>query len=581
MSLALTPSAGGTAPGPDPHSLFRLMRNPAELMTPERLASIQPSRISASRALMSRAIRDRWSITRTSFDIDERGRGTAGYRIDIGGWRFSFPVFSFEPSTQGRSGRIIGRSWDMMGALVEGDISPADVERTRVELPKLYEGRATPGTLIWCRSNRSQRLFDHALQSLAAGRQPDVAQLGQICYLMRNTGLDGNGTFGTKSFLAFEKDHPLRWSLSAQMLCAYMMRTFAQDLLHHLARTASPQAVTLAPELARYLGVGNGSALGLMLFVNNHPRLIDRWLWIREEAIARAKCLIPGPDAAEVATLLRLLDKAILFRRQDRVVYEAITPSEVVHADLVIIREQTERLLARLRQGETVADRPIADLCASLAGRIHPDAMETLHSLLIELVPEEADSLVETLVIDEELAGRPEMPVGRLREIIHSQYAWAFGLDLKSDTALRYVWYKSVTAEEPRRGPRDEVGDAVNLGLDLPRLIVRLDADLAAQDPKQSTARFLLAHPHHRAIVTRVQALAGLPYHSPHADIMSEGFVPAHITRLLNVGIHGIDKTRDFLNRNLRGVLFHGAPTPVELAAGADETWFYPAEPLS
>ncbi|MCW2239764.1 hypothetical protein [Azospirillum canadense] len=579
MNLALSPSIGGIAAGPDPYSLHRLMRSPAELMLPERLAAIQPSRISASRALMNRAVRERWTITRTGFDIDERGRGTAAYRIDAGGWRFSFPVFSFEPSDKGRSGRIIGRSWDMMGALVEGDISPADVETTRNELPKLYEGRATPGTLIWCRSNRSQRLFDHTVQSLAAGHQPDVGELAQICYLMRNTGLDGNGTFGTKTFLAFEKDHPLRWSLAAQMLCAYMMRVFAQDLVHHLARMASPQAVALSPDLARFLGVGNGSALGLMLFVNNHPRLIDRWLGIREESIARAKAIVPGPDGAEVATLLGLIDKAIRFRREDRVVYEAITPSDLIADDLSLIRDQIDRLLGTIRRGEAVAPLPIADLCAGLEGRVRAEALETLHSLLIELVADEADALVETLVLDEEMTDRPEMPVSRLREIIHGQYAWVFGLDLESDTARRYVWYKSVTAEEPRRGPREEVGDAVNLGLDLPRLIVRLDADLAAQDPRQSTARFLLAHPQHRAIVTRVQALAGLPYHSPHADIMSEGFVPAHITRLLNVGLHGIDKTRDFLNRNLRGVLFHGAPTPADLGAGADPSWFYPAEP--
>ena len=35
---------------------------------------------------------------------------------------------------------------------------------------------------------------------------------------MRNTGLDGNGTFGTRSFRSLESEHPLRTSLSAQML---------------------------------------------------------------------------------------------------------------------------------------------------------------------------------------------------------------------------------------------------------------------------------------------------------------------------------------------------------------------------
>ena len=172
------------------------------------------------------------------------------------------------------------------------------------------------------------------------------------------------------------------------------------------------------------------------------------------------------------------------------------------------------------------------------------------------------------------------MPVKRLLEIVRDEYAWTLQLDLASEPSQRYIWYKSVTAEEPRRGLPSEAPGALNLGLDLARLVTRLEQDLAAEKPTASVASFLVKHPWHRSVVTRVQALAGLRYHSPHADIMSESFVPANITRLLNVGLHGIDKTRDFLNRNLRGVLFHGAPLPEELASGtADDHWFYPAEP--
>jgi hypothetical protein len=563
----------------DPLAHQRLLRRPEELMRPARLAALQPSRISASRSVMVDAIRDRWAITCRRFDIDERGRGTALYRIDIGGWRFSFPVYSFEPSSAGRTGRIIGRAWDMMGALVEGDISAADFDTTAVELPKLYEGRATPGTLIWARSNRSARFFTHALEALASGRQPDVGELARTCYLMRNTGLDGNGTFGTRSFLVLEKQHPFRRSLAAQMASAYMMRVFAQDLVQHLARKASGRAVPMAPELARFLGVGNGSALGLMFFMNNHPRLIDRWIGIREECIARAKALEPSPDQRELAELRRLLGRAITFRREDRVVYETITPSDRVAADLAVIADALDALIAARRAGQ-VRPMPLAELAASLDGRVSNEAIETLYALMIELVADTADRLCGTLVLDEELVGRPEMSVTRLRELIAAHYGWAFRLDLTSEAASRYVWYKSVNAEEPRRGPRSEAGDVVDLGYDLARAVVALDRDLAEAGTNASLARFLLAHPRHRLTATRIQALVDSAYHSVMANILAEDFVPADITRLLNVGLHGIDKTRDFLNRNLRGVLFHGAPTVDDLASGAaDPTWFYPAEP--
>lgn len=558
------------------------LRSPATLMKPEKLASLQPSRVSSTRYLINRAARGRWAITCTDFRIDERGRGVANYVIDAEGWRFSFPILSFEPSARQRTGRIIGRAWDMMGALIEGDLTAEDRDELARELPKLYEGRASQRTLTWARSNRSGRLFDLTVNSLAEGRQPPVADLGRTGYFMRNTGIDGNGTFGTKSFLAYGSGHPLRVSLQAQMLTAYMMRVFASDLVAHFARLkGGARASAASPELARYLGVGNGSALGLMFFVNNHPRLINRWITIREEAIAAAKSLPIDRDASALHLLARLLDKAITWRRQDKADYEAFAPSMLVADDLAIARRELGRLIEQVRAGCAEA-APLAGFCASLEGRIHADAYETLLSLMIELVPDTADALCDTLVLDEDLAGRPEMTIARLREILHADYAWAFDLDLASEESRRYVWYKSRTAEEPRRGPRAEVGGAHNLGLDLPRLVVALDRDMAGVGGRQSVARFLAQHPQYRGIVTRVQALANLPYHSPQADIMSEAFVPAHIVRLLNVGIHGIDKARDFLNRNLRGVMFHGAPVPADLAAGtADPHWFYPPEPLS
>jgi hypothetical protein len=551
-------------------------------MQPQRLAAIQPSRVSSARSFIARASRRRWRIKREGFAIDDRGRGTACYSIDAEGWRFSFPILSFEPSSRERTGRIIGRAWDMMGALIEGPITPAGMEELHRELPKLYEGRATPQTLTWARSNRSGRLFGLTVDCLAAGRQPPISELGCTCYFMRNTGIDGNGTFGTKSFLAYENDHPLRGALQAQMLTAYMMRVFAGDLVGHFARLKGGRAAVDAhPDLARYLGVGNGSALGLMFFVNNHPRLIDRWLTIREEAIVLGKLTPIDRDAGPLALLAKLLDKAIVARRQDRAEYEAFTPSLEIARELAIIRRELEWLIERVRAG-CAGGAPLVDFTASLEGRVHPEAYETLLSLVIELVPGEADRLVDGLAVDEDLVERPEMLVGRLREILRDDYRWAFDLELTSEASQRYVWYKSRTAEEPRRGPRDQVGSAHNLGLDLPRLVVALDADLAVVDRRMSVARFLAEHPLHRQIVTRVQALAGLGYHSPHADIMSEDFVPAHVVRLLNVGIHGIDKARDFLNRNLRGVLFHGAPTPDDIATGnANEHWFYPPEPMS
>jgi hypothetical protein len=547
-------------------------RPPEVLLKPARLAVLQTSRLSATRLLMAKLIRERWRIERLKWELDERARGTALYRIHTPSMPFDFIVHSFEPKKEGRMGRIIGKAWDMMAALVEGPVSEEDVRVTGEEIPKLYAGRATPGTLIWCRSNRSGRAFDHTVEALAAGRQPDIAVLADACYLMRNTGLDGNGTFGTRSFRALEDTHPLRRPLDAQMLCAYLMRVFSVDLVEHLARSRSPGAARLAAPLVRFLGVGNGSALGLNLYVNNHPQLMHRWLDAREQAIVAAKRLQPRNGDPVHTRLLELIDKAATFRRQDRMEYERFAPSVLVAAEL----EKVKAAAQALDFGHLY---PLAALADALEGRVHDEAFETLMGLYTELVPELCDRLAEGLGVDEEYATEPDMAIGRLRDMLRAEYAWAFGMDLDSEASQRYVWYKSATAEEPRRGPRAEAGNVFNLGLDLPRLVVALDRTIAAQPASQSVGRFLFAHPELRFIVARVQTLSGLAYHSPHMNMMGEELVPSDITRLINIGIHGLDKTRDYMHRALRGVIYQGAPTPEDIVAGTDPDWFWPAEP--
>jgi hypothetical protein len=127
----------------------------------------------------------------------------------------------------------------------------------------------------------------------------------------------------------------------------------------------------------------------------------------------------------------------------------------------------------------------------------------------------------------------------------------------------------------------DEVPWAFNLGLDVPSLVQALDAALDGFDDAAPVARLLLARPDLRAFVARIQTLADGRYHTPIMNIMGDDFVPIDIVRMMNVGLHGIDKTRDYLNRNLRGVIYHGAPLPDEIAAGEGGDWFWPAEPAA
>lgn len=551
-----------------------------EVMKTSRLAAIQPSRLSGTRAFMNKMIREKWDISIRLFDVDGNSEGTVIYSIKAPGQEFSFIGFSRQPSSVARTGRIIGQAWDMMGTLIEGAATEADIEAARVELPKLYSGRATANTLVWCRSNRSMRVFDRTLDALADGRQPSVDDIANACYLMRNTGLDGNGTFGTRSFPSLGAQHALGGVLEAQLLTAYLMREFSCDLVEHLAALKSDRAARLDPSLRRFIGVGNGSALGLIFFVHKHPRLLAAFLRAREIAIAAARDLRATTQDESVKALIALLSQAVLFRKQDRMVYETFASSAEIAADLEQVVTALREFQATGEIGGRMTDRPFDALVPLFEGRLSPEAFETVLSLLIELVPDVADSLMSGVQTPDEVNVSPAETVGSLLALIRAEYQWALDTDMSGPEAYKYVWYKSETAEEPRRGARDEVPEALDLGLDVCGDIQRLDADLQKTDADLSVARFLLRHPQHRFTVARMQSLRGLGYHTPHANINAETFVPIDLVRLMNVGFHGIDKTRDFLSRNLRGVLYHGAPTPDDLRSGYTGTWYYPVEPV-
>ncbi|MGP2440575.1 hypothetical protein [Streptomyces sp. JW3] len=548
-------------------------RPPVRLLRPERLALLPPTRLSASRALVHRMTGQRWRVECLEFDVDAGSRGRVRYRVHTPSGPFDFVAFSFAPKLAGRTSRIVGTDWDMTGALFDGVADEADLAHTRRELPKLYAGRATAHTLVWCRSNRSLRLFEHVVQALAAGRQPDARRLWDVGYLMRNTGLDGNGTFGTRSFAALPGHHPLAAPLHAQMLAAYLMREFAADLAEHLARHRDRGAVRLDPELRRGLGLGNASALGLVFFTNNHPRLVDRWLALREQALTQA--LYARRGTAHLAAIRDRTERTVRFHEQDPTGYGVFgSPSGLA----VSLRRAVEML-------DTLPDPAAPDALPRLWTAWHAEldeaAVEALAGVLIDSVPDLTDPLVDRQRVDETLTARPEASVAALLEHLEDAYGWALATDLTAPGALRHVWYKSRAAEEPRRGPKEEVTEGLDWQLNVPRAVQALARDLRAADPRESVGAFRVRHPEHRDTVTRVQGLAGTALHSPHMNIADDAFLPVHIVRFLNSAVHGLDKTADSAGRNVLGLLFHGAPTRHTLPDATGPDWELPARPAA
>jgi hypothetical protein len=543
-------------------------------MTPARLSALPPSRVSAGRALLDRMVAEQWRFERVFFDIDADSNGEALYRVRTGDRVFDFVVYSYAPDHNGRTGRITQRNWDMMAALIDGESTPEERARTRTELPKLYVGRSTRGTLTWSRSNRSFRAFDHAVSALAAGEQPDQRTLWQIGYLMRNTGLDGNGTFGTTSFLAIDDDHPLRHPLHAQLFTAYLMREYAADLVDAMAAHRAPEAARLSPDVRRMIGIGNGSALGLLFFVNTHPHLIGSWLHARQELILEASRIPLVPGGRDARLVLDLARSAADYYAADPYEYHTFEDPHAVGADLA---RAAERLAATLDAGATTG----GELLVALDGEIGVEAWEVIAANLLELLPTKRIGTALTEGITPELmTSDPRMAIAELRGILDRDYAWAQAIDMDAPGARHYVWYKSADAEEPRRGPAAEVHGGRNWALDLPGEIQRLAIALDGRPQDEPVGLFLAARPDLRFIVERVQSLRALALHSPHMNMLDREFVPVSIVRFLNSAIHGLHRTVDTVDqRNVLGLIYLGAPTAAEITAGTAAIDPYPQAP--
>jgi hypothetical protein len=190
-----------------------------------------------------------------------------------------------------------------------------------------------------------------------------------------------------------------------------------------------------------------------------------------------------------------------------------------------------------------------------------------------------ADAALLDEAASELLVREPRMRLAELAEVIRTEYAWALDIDMSAPEARHYIWYKSRAAAEPRRGPAGDVEGGRNWALDLPSDVQTVLAAVTARPGDQTVAQLLAEQPELRWMVERIQGLRGMPYHSPHMNMLAPQFRAVHIIRFMNAAFHGLDRTVDSLDRNVLGLLFQGAPTRQDLAAGRALDWIYPQRP--
>ena len=262
------------------------------IMKLSRLGSFHQSKLSFLRSFL-REFKD-WEYKRDLFNLDQNGYGEAVYSFKKKHRIYSLVCFGNEIKDDERSDRVIATKWDAAFTLHDGVPSKNDIERLKNEVPKQEVGRLSFKELTLSRANKSVRVFNHVVEALSNGEQPDLDLLSKVGYLYRTTAVYGSGKFGLADRFRIKNREEINGPFRLEMMLVYLVRQFTFDQVNHVAHHKNPKkAVKLDEKICKNLGIGNSTGLGMAPFIVNHPTLLNNWILSRETAVSYTHLTLP------------------------------------------------------------------------------------------------------------------------------------------------------------------------------------------------------------------------------------------------------------------------------------------------
>ncbi|MEM8749063.1 MAG: hypothetical protein AAGF28_02095 [Pseudomonadota bacterium] len=553
----------------DKHVTQVPLRDPNTVMRLDRMGSFFPTRLSFLRSLLRDLADEERKPRQAATQWDEDGFGHAVFEADLHGRTYSLIGYTAPLSDDQRTDRVIAEAWDACFALFDGVPTPDDIARIRDNALVQEAGEYDDDVLVLSRANRSVRLFDHVVDALAQGRQPDAERLASTGYLMRTTAVYGNGKFGISDRKVYADRPKLSHPFRLEMLTVYLIREFTLALTDHVARAkGGATAVALARSLREQLGIGNSTGLGMAPFLVGHPELINNWMVARETALARVRSV---PEAsAEIreafqhlcAQTQRHLAQWSVDDVAEQARIEALRDEWDAFQDFVPVH------LASTNPWDRLVDE---------SALYSLDLQELLIALVLEPHGELIDDLCESMEAAENAVLDPTMTVGELKELLATRYSWALEIDIAAENANAMAWYVSQEKLEPRLGDAEVVSsDSQKMPHDLPHQIQTLSNALDTAPDEQSLAEFLAIHGEHRHVVLRAQTVARHPYGEVQDNLIDADMRPIDLLRC-KLSFFGASRFDPRSDRWTRITLYQGAPTADDLSHANADSCFLPA----
>ena len=545
------------------------LRDPNTIMKLSRLGSFHQSKLSFLRSFLNE-FKD-WDYSRDLFNLDKDGYGEAVYSFKKGNRVYSLVCFANQIKDEERSDRVIATKWDAAFTLHDGVPSKDDIERLKNEVPKQEVGRLSFKELTLSRANKSVRVFNHVVDSLSQGKQPDLELLSKVGYLYRTTAVYGSGKFGLADRFRIKNREEINGPFRLEMMLVYLVRQFTFDQVNHVAHHKNPKtAVKLDKQICKNLGIGNSTGLGMAPFIVNHPTLLNNWILSRETALKKIR-EIKDVQEKDAELFIDCVKKSLTN------ITSWNTDNEYQQNKIKSLLKNIRKFIDYIENSfDFKAEYPFNTIYLWLEQNVCEECIEYVVSIMMEPYNNIIEPLVSNMSSDEDKYFNipTNRTVNELKKIIEKKYPNILDINFDQKESQQNFWFISKNKEEPRLADRfKEHGSELEQPLAIARDIKKLYEKLLLEKENLTIAQFLSSNSEFRHVIRRAFIVEKFPYSEIQDNTIGKDIVPIDMLRL-KLSFFGALKFDPRSDKWLRICMFQGAPLPTELK-NYDEQWVY------
>ena len=545
------------------------LRDPKKIMKLSKLGSFHQSKLSFLRSFL-KEFKD-WKYNRDLFDLDEGGFGRAVYSFSKDRRVYSLVCFANKISDHERSDRVIATKWDAAFVLYDGIPTKKDLDRLSNDVPQQEVGRMSYKELTLSRANKSVRIFEHVVESLSNGKQPDKEKLSKVGYLYRTTAVYGSGKFGLADRFRIKNREEIYGPFRLEMMLVYLVRQFTFDQVNHIAKHKnSKEAVELDDNICKNLGIGNSTGLGMAPFIVNHPALLNNWILARETALKKIR-EIKKVDENDSKIFIDCLKKSL------KNVTSWTTDNDFQNKKIESLISDLYKFINFIeKEFSFEEDYAFNQIYKWIEKNLRDECIEYIVSMMMEPYDYITNPLLKSMSADEDkyFTIPTNKNVSDLRNILEDNYSDILKIDFEKKESNQNFWFISKNKEEPRLADRYlDKGSELEQPLAIARDICKLYARISNQKNSLKIGKFLIENNDLRHVVRRAFIVEKFPYAEIQDNTIGSNLMPIDMLRL-KLSFFGAVKFDPRSDKWLRINMFQGAPLPKNLKK-FDDYWVY------